>query len=227
MKTGPDIAETVALIDDPVRAKILAVLMNGKALTASELAHEAGVPRATANSHLSKLQACRLLSARSQGRHKYFTLANAEVGHLLESLIGLTARQGRMRIQTGPKDTAMRLARVCYDHLAGELSVRMFDNLTAASAFAHSSKGLNLTNAGRAQMARLGIDLAPLDSARRPLCRSCLDWSARRSHLAGGLGAALLTRFYDLNWARRLPDSRTVAFTPKGVGAFNAAFPIL
>ena len=120
----------------------------------------------------------------------------------------------------------MRQARVCYDHLAGDLSVRMFDSLTAAVAFAHGPKGLSLTNVGRARMLELGIDFAPLDNARRPLCRSCLDWSERRSHLAGGLGAALLARFYDLNWARRVSGSRVVTFTPKGVKAFNDAFPI-
>jgi hypothetical protein len=102
----------------------------------------------------------------------------------------------------------------------------MFDSLTAFGAFAHSPNGLSLTDVGRDRMAALGIDMAPLDNARRPLCRSCLDWSARRTHLAGGLGAALLTRFYDLNWARRVSDSRTVTFTPKGVKAFNDAFPI-
>ena len=226
MKNGPDIAEVAALIGDPARANILAALMSGKALTASELAAEAGVTRATASSHLSKLENGGLLTARSQGRHRYFTLANAEVGNVLETLMGLAARQGQLRTRTGPKDAAMRQARVCYDHLAGDLSVRMFDSLTSTGVFAHGPKGLSLTDASRARMVELGIDLIPLDNARRPLCRSCLDWSERRSHLAGGLGAALLTRFYVLNWARRVPDSRVVTFTPKGVKAVNEAFPL-
>ena len=195
MKNGPDIAEVAALIGDPARANILAALMSGKALTASELAAEAGVTRATASSHLSKLENGGLLAARSQGRHRYFTLANAEVGNVLETLMGLAARQGQLRTRTGPKDAAMRQARVCYDHLAGDLSVRMFDSPDARPAYSPTApKGLGLTDAGRARMVELGIDLIPLDNARAArLCRSCLDWSERRSHLAGGLGAALLT----------------------------------
>lgn len=140
--------------------------------------------------------------------------------------MGLAASQGQLRTRTGLKDRAMRQARVCYDHLAGALSVHMFDSLAAAGAFKHGLKGLGLTEAGRPQINTLGIDFVPLDRAQRPLCRSCLDWSARNSHLACGLGAALLSRFYHLNWARRVLDIRVVTFTPKGVQAFNEAFPL-
>lgn len=226
MKHGPDLAGVASLIGDPARANILAALMSGRALTASELAAEAGVTRATARSHLAKLNGGGLILMRPQGRHRYFELANAEVGDLLETLMGLAARSGRSRTRTGPKDGAMRQARVCYDHLAGDYGVRMFDSLTAAGAFAPSADGLALTAAGRERIAGLGVALAPLDTARRPLCRTCLDWSVRRSHLAGGLGAALLRRMYDLNWARRAPDSRVVAFAPRGAAAFEAAFPV-
>ena len=160
------------------------------------------------------------------GRRRYFALANPEVAALLETVMGLSARQGRLRTRTGPTDTAMRRARVCCDHLAGDLGVRMFDSMTADDAFRHDRNGLTLSDAGRRQAEAFGIDMAALTAARRPVCRSCLDWSARRSHIAGGLGAAMLQRFYDLGWARRAPNSRVVSFTPPGLAAFEKAFPV-
>jgi len=175
MKHGPEIAEIAGLIGDPARANILAALMSGKALTASELAEEAGVTRATASAHLAKLKSGGLIDMRAQGRHRYFALPSAEVANLLETLMGLAASQGRLRLRTGPRDAAMREARVCYDHLAGEMAVRMFDSLTAGDAFLHGARGLTLTDRGRAQVRALGVDLTPLEKARRPLCRECLD----------------------------------------------------
>ncbi|MEL6219421.1 MAG: winged helix-turn-helix domain-containing protein, partial [Pseudomonadota bacterium] len=131
MKEGPDIARIAALIGDPARANMLTALMSGKALTVSELAEEAGVTIQTASSHLSKLDEGGLLRPRKQGRHKYFQLADAEVAHVLEALMGLATRQGAKRVRTGPRDAQMQQARVCYNHLAGRMGVQMYRSLLA------------------------------------------------------------------------------------------------
>lgn len=224
MKEGPNIAFLGSLIGDPARANMLTALMTGKALTASELAGEAGVTLPTASSHLGKLESGGLVQQRKQGRHRYFSLAGDEVGTVLESMMGLAERSGHSRTRTGPKDPAMRRARVCYDHLAGELGVRMYDSLCSNGLLAVNGDDVRLNEKGANFVSSFGIDLFPLRKARRPLCRSCLDWSARRSHLAGGLGTAFLDRFYALGWAQRLTDSRIVSFCPRGEAAFLKAF---
>jgi len=229
MKEGPDIAQIGALIGDPARANMLTALMSGKALTVSELAQEAGVGLSTASSHLTKLQEGRLLSQAKQGRHRYFTLAGPEVGEVLEALMGLAAHQGHLRTRTGPKDPALRAARVCYDHLAGDMAVRIFDSLSQrdfVSLDAETSQ-IALTRDGEAFIERLGIDLHPLKKGRRPVCRTCLDWSERRNHLAGALGAALLTRFQDLGWTRREKTSRIVHISPVGQQELLKVFPVV
>ncbi|EFO28960.1 regulatory protein ArsR [Roseibium sp. TrichSKD4] len=229
MKEGPDIAKIGALIGDPARANMLTALMSGKALTVSELAQEAGVGLSTASSHLTKLQDGGLLSQAKQGRHRYFTLAGPEVGEVLEALMGLAAHQGHLRTRTGPKDPALRAARVCYDHLAGDMAVRIFDSLSQrdfVSLDAETSQ-IALTRDGEAFVERLRIDLHPLKKGRRPVCLTCLDWSERRNHLAGALGAALLTRFQDLGWARREKASRIVHISPVGQQELLKVFPIV
>lgn len=225
MKEGPDIALIASLIGDPARANMLTVLMNGRALTAGELAAEAGVTRQTASAHLKKLEEADLLRRRKQGRHRYFALTDADVGNVLEALMGLAAKRGHMRTRTGPKDPAMRRARVCYNHLAGELAVQMFDSLIAQGHLIEEGEKIELTATGAAFMSAFGIDLTALESTRRPLCKSCLDWSARRTHLAGSLGRAILTRLFDNGWAKRQGGTRLVMFTPKGEQAFLSQFP--
>lgn len=224
MKEGPDIAQLGALIGDPARANMLTALMTGGALTASELAAEAGVTVQTASSHLKKLEAAELLIQRKQGRHRYFALADDDVGALIETMMGLAARRGLTRTRTGPKDPALRKARVCYNHLAGELGVVLYDGLLASGLLSELEGEPAITPAGRTRMAAFGIDMTALESQRRPVCRSCLDWSARRTHLAGSLGQGLLTRFEDLGWASRESGSRVVHFTASGEQSLLAAF---
>lgn len=226
MKEGPDIAFLGSLIGDPARANMLTALLSGKALTASELAAEAGITPQTASAHLSKMESGGLLQQRRQGRHRYFALADDDVGSLLESMMGFAAKKGHLRTRTGPRDPALRYARVCYNHLAGDLGVRMMDSLLAKGFLTPENEGLGLTDDGRAFAEGFAIDLEPLEKSRRPMCKSCLDWSNRRSHLAGSLGSALLTRFYDLGWARRIEGSRIVAFSPRGEKAFLDAFAL-
>ena len=224
MKEGPDIAHVAALIGDPARANMLCALMSGKALTVGELAGEAGVTIQTASSHLSKLDAGGLLRPQKQGRHKYFSLASDEVARVLEGLMGLAAGSGHLRRRPGPKDAALRHARVCYNHLAGDMGTRLFDGLTARGHLAIEDDGLVLTDAGAAFAAGLGIDLDDLRRKRAPLCRECLDWSERRSHLAGSLGRAFLGRFEELSWVKRDPKTRVVVFSRSGEEEFGRLF---
>lgn len=226
MKEGPDIALLGSLIGDPARANMLTALMSGKALTASELAAEAGITMQTASAHLAKLEAAGLLIRRKQGRHRYFSLADDDVSSVLEAMMGLAARHGHTRTRTGPRDPALRKARVCYNHLAGELGVRMFDSLMVQKHIVDEGDDIALTNAGRSHIATFGIDVDALAKSRRPLCKSCLDWSARRTHLAGALGTAFLARFYALRWAKRQEGSRIITFAPSGEKQFLNHFPI-
>lgn len=223
MKGGPTIAPIAALIGDPARANMLMALMDGRALTASELAQQAGVTLQTASGHLSKLEGAGLLVVEKQGRHRYFRLSGVEVAHAIETLEGVAALTGAVRVRPGPKDPALRKARVCYDHLAGERGVAALVRLRAKGLIVGDPDGMTITSRGRRFFTEFGIELDLLERGRRPLCLACLDWSERRHHLGGALGAALLTRFCALGWARREPD-RVVAFTPRGEKAFDAAF---
>ncbi|WFR96051.1 ArsR/SmtB family transcription factor [Rhizobium tumorigenes] len=226
MKEGPDIAQIGALIGDPARANMLTALMGGKALTATELAAAGGITVQTASSHLAKLEAGRLLAQQKQGRHRYFTLADESVGKLLESIMGFAADRGHLRHQPGPKEPALRKARICYDHLAGDYGVRMLDSLIATGAIDTLGDGLSLTATGETRLRGIGIDASLLKASRRPVCRSCLDWSERRAHLAGSLGKALLSQFLDEGWARRAEGSRSILFSAAGERQFLKHFPV-
>ncbi|MEJ6781754.1 ArsR/SmtB family transcription factor [Aminobacter sp. Piv2-1] len=223
MKEGPDIARIASLVGDPARANMLMALMDGGALTASELALEAGVGLPTASSHLVKLMDGRLLKVASQGRHRYYALAGTEVATMIEAISGVAAGSGPQRARPGPRDKSMREARVCYDHLAGEHAVAMFDRFVAEEIIVHDGE-VRLGPAGPAFFAAIGIDTSNLGASRRPMCRACLDWSVRRSHLAGSLGAAILDKIVAEKWARRPAGSRVVEFTPPGRKAFERTF---
>jgi DNA-binding transcriptional ArsR family regulator len=222
MLEGPDIARIASLVGDPARANMLTALMGGTALTASELALEAGVSLPTASSHLSKLMEGGLLTLASQGRHRYYGLAGPQVAGMIEAITGVAASVGPQRVRPGPRDAAMRVARVCYDHLAGEQAVAMLDRLVARNVILRDGKEIKLGQSASEHFAAIGIDLDT--RARRPVCRACLDWSVRRSHLAGTLGAAILHKILSEKWARREKDSRAVVFTPMGKQAFERVF---
>jgi len=226
MKDGPDIALLGSLIGDPARANMLSALMSGKALTASELSAEAGVTVQTVSAHLKKLENGGMIQQKKQGRHRYFSLSDDDVGSLLENMMGVAAKKGHTRVRTGPKDPALRKARVCYNHLAGEMGVLAFDSIVARNFVTEDETTLVLTDSGRSFVTQLGIDIDALEKLRRPVCKSCLDWSARRSHLAGALGSMLLDYFYEKGWASREDGTRIVSFTRKGEADFQALFPI-
>ena len=217
-----------ALVGDPARANMLTALMGGRALTASELAQEAGITPQTASSHLARLEAGRLVEPEKQGRHRYYRLTDPDVAGVLEGLAGLAARAGHMRVRTGPKDPALRRARICYDHLAGDLGVQMLDSLRAQKLVRQTKREIELTPAGARFLEKhLQISRDMLTHPRRPVCKACLDWSERRHHLAGTLGAAMMVRFAELRWAARdtEPGSRVVNFTRNGEKRFAALFP--
>jgi DNA-binding transcriptional ArsR family regulator len=224
MKDGPDIARVAGLIGEPARAEMLTALLDGRALTASELAGTAGVSRPTASAHLARLVEARLLAVEAQGRHRYFRLADDEVAHALEALLGVAFRSRPTRLVTGPREPALRKARVCYDHLAGELAVMVWSGLQASGALASGREGLGLSDGGAARFRALGVDVDAVARQRRVFCRPCLDWGERRDHLAGALGAALLQRLYELRWAARVKGSRVVEFSALGEQNLRAAF---
>ena len=224
MKTGPDIARIAALLGDPARSNMMTALVGGTSLTAGELAREAGVTPQTASSHLAKLTEGGLVTMRKQGRHAYFALAGEDVAGLLETLMGLAARAGHSRVRPGPREPALRRARVCYDHLAGDMGVGLLEGLVAKGVIADQAGSLCLTPDGAGFLRAFGVEPEGLASSRRPLCKACLDWSVRRSHLAGAVGRALLTRIYDRGWARRVEGTRVVAFSAPGLQAFEGLF---
>jgi len=216
MKDGPNIVGIAALIGDHARAEVLTALLADRALTATELAAVAGVTKQTVSAHLAKLVGAKLVAVKQQGRHRYFRFADADVAQLLESLMGVAFRTGAVRVRSSPREPALRQARVCYDHLAGEVGVRIYESLVRKRALVPATDGLELSAEGCRFFRKLAIDTDALAAQKRAFCRACLDWSERRHHLAGALGAALLARIIELGWARRAKDSRVVSLTPHG-----------
>jgi DNA-binding transcriptional ArsR family regulator len=226
MAEGPEIARVAALIGEPARANMLTALLAGQALTASELAGVAAVTKQTASAHLSKLLGACLVAVESQGRHRYFRLADRQVARLLEQLMGAASRTVAGAFRSGPQEPALRKARVCYDHLAGELGVLAFESLEQRKFLELRGAALTVAPKGRRFFRELGIDVGALSGERRTLGRPCLDWSVRRHHLAGALGAALLSRILEVKWARRLKGSRAVSFSNLGEAALRERFPV-
>lgn len=216
MPDTPDIAAVAALVGDPTRGRMLAALMHGRALTATELALEGGVTPSTASIHLSRLTAARLISTTSQGRHRYFRIAAPEVAAAIEGLRRIAPRRARGAVRSGPGDKGLRRARVCYDHLAGEIGVRLLEGLRRKGYVAGADDAMEITSAGERWCGRIGVDLEVLGARRRPLCRPCLDWTERRTHLAGALGAAILDRMFALRLARRERGGRALRLSSKG-----------
>lgn len=224
MKDGPVIATVATLIGDPARANILTALMAGKALTVSELSQEAGVTLQTTSAHLSKLLNGGMVAARKQGRHKYFELASSKVADAIEALMGLASDSGHLRTRTGPSDAALRAARRCYNHLAGTAGVQLYESLVRRGHLDVGPSGLSLSISGRQFAADLGIDVSQIALSRTPLCRECLDWSERKTHLAGSFGRALLDMMIKERWVQLNGNSRVVSFTAQGKAKFAATF---
>ena len=225
MPDGPLIAETAALMGDPSRANMLVALMDGRARTATELGLAAGVAAPTASGHLAKLVEGRLISVLSSGRHRYFRLTSPAVARALETLMGL-AIDGPPRHRPRSRcDEAMARARTCYDHLAGKLGVALADTLVARGQVILDEEGGLVTDTGRTFLGSLGVQIEGR-SGRRPFCRACLDWTERRWHIGGTIGAAIAERCFELGWVEPQAHNRSVAITPSGERAFEEVFAL-
>ncbi|HEY4863103.1 MAG TPA: helix-turn-helix domain-containing protein [Xanthobacteraceae bacterium] len=222
MKYGPDISPIAALIGNPACSHMLMSLMAGPALTMTELAEEVGLALPTVSGHLARLERAGLVAVERQGRHRYFRLASPDVAIAIEGIMPLAARAGHLRTRPGPREPELRYARSCYDHLAGNLAVKIFDDLMAKHVLDKRDDTLNLTQLGKRFFAKRGIEIDALSRAHRPLCRTCLDWSERRSHLAGQLGAAIFDAILSRGWAVRDRRSRIVRFAKGGESKITA-----
>jgi DNA-binding transcriptional ArsR family regulator len=222
----PAVAEVAALVGNPARANILMALIDGRALTASELAYVAGVSPQTTSEHLAKLREANLLSLTKQGRHCYFRLGSPEVARMIESIMVVAADGPRRYRPRWNGDDQLRTARTCYDHIAGRLGVALTDALTRRKHIVLTEDGGMVTRAGEKHLSSFGIRLDDVRQGRRTFCRPCLDWSERRPHLGGALGAALANRCLDLDWIARIRHSRALKISAKGERGFKEAFGI-
>ncbi|MCF8479766.1 MAG: metalloregulator ArsR/SmtB family transcription factor [Rhodospirillum sp.] len=224
--SGSAIAEIAALLGDPARANMVAALMGGQALTAGELAEIAGVTAQTCSGHLAKLRGAGLLAVEKQGRHRYHRIASEEIAQAVEALTVIAAGGPPRYRPPGPRDQALRMARTCYDHMAGRLAVALADSFQARTLVVLTDGAAMVTEAGKGMMVALGVSFADPNGSRRTACRVCLDWSERRHHLAGRLGADLLRWSLERGWVTRVGGGRTLAFTRAGEQGFKDVFRV-
>jgi DNA-binding transcriptional ArsR family regulator len=223
------LSQIEGLIGEPVCAAILGALMDGRALTAIELSRVAGVTPRTMSGHLDCLTSANIIAVRKQGRHRYHRLAKPEVARMLEGLIpdGMASKR---TVVTGPRDAAMRRARTCYGHFAGRLGIAIADRLVEEGVVELDSESGLLTESGTAYMRQRGIEV--LDSGQtkrkssRPVCHPCLDWSERRPHISGKLGAAICTYYFENGFVRRRNGTRALEITQAGTHALRQMFGI-
>lgn len=213
----PRFARIAATIGDPTRARMLTALMGGEYLSAGELASAAGITAQSASTHIARLLEAELVVLRAQGRHRYVRLADAEVARVLEALSLVAERRASAaKWERGPY-RALKAARTCYDHLAGELGVALFEGLRRCDALQAVDGRFEVTSAGRAQLAAIGLTALPeAAGAHARTAYACLDWSERRDHLGGRLAAALFDHCVSRDWLRRQAGSRAVQLTPAG-----------
>src|ERR1700730_2708474 len=217
MVAGANLVEVAALVGDTARATILAALMGGQSLTGGELAFLARISRPTASEHLAKLVAARLIAVTKKRRYCYYRIASPLVAQMLESMKVVAAIEVPPRyMPRSTQDEALRFARTCYDHLAGRLGVAIADALVAKRFVVLSDEGGEVTAAGTKFLAKFGVQLKSKPAGRRIFCRACLDWSERRYHVAGLVGAEIWRRCLELGWLAHQRDTRAVRVTPTG-----------
>lgn len=221
------ISEVASLIGDPSRASILVALLDGRAMSSKELAAAAHIAPQTASGHLARLAAANLLVQEKQGRHRYFRLATEDVARLLESLLSVASMTVPSRYRpTSRADESLRLARTCYDHLAGWVGVSLSDSLVKRNCIMLDADGGEVTPIGSQFLEELGVDLGSVKSSRRCFCRPCLDWTERRYHLAGAVGALLAKRLFELGWFKRMHRDRSLQITSSGFVGLQEIFGI-
>lgn len=224
MHANPNLAEVAALIGDQSRAAMLVSLLGGKALPAGDLARAARISPQTASAHLAKLVQGGLLIQETYGRHKYFRLASSEVGQALEALQTISPAKPVRSLRESDQLLALQFARTCYDHLAGKIGVALTDRLLAMGLLEKAGQDFIVSAAGKTWLQKFGVETAINPKSRRYFARQCLDWSERRHHLAGSLGAALAKRLFELKWIENLPDGRAVRVTAAGVKGLAEQF---
>jgi DNA-binding transcriptional ArsR family regulator len=220
-----NIAEVASLVGDPARTNILAALMDGRALTSTELAYIARVAPQTASGHLAKLTRANLLAVESQGRRRYYRITSALVGQMLESIMAVAADQAPLRRARSSRiDEQMRSARTCYDHLAGRLGVALAEILVERGHVVLTQDGGEATETGLEFLLKFGVNIAERKQSKRVFCRPCLEWSERRVHIAGSVGAKLCQRCLKLGWIKRLESTRALEITAHGRRGFAEWF---
>ena len=226
MNTGPLIAEIAGLVGEPARATMLSALLDGRALTATELAYAARVTPQTASTHLAKLTDAELLTSIRNGRHRYFRLASPKVVEMLNGIMAI-ALDNRPRYRPLSRQAQeLSSVRICYDHLAGRLSVDLADSFTTREYIVLGDEATEITADGTRFLTEFGIDLFAAGRRRRRFYRSCLDWTERRPHTGGAVGAALANRLFDLGWTERMKHSRAVIVSASGRHGFLETFGI-
>jgi len=226
MIPGPLIAEIAGLVGEPARATMLSALLDGRALTATELAYAARVTPQTASTHLAKLAEAGLVAPIRDGRYRYFRLASPRVAQMLDGIMAV-ALENRPRYRPLSRQAReLSAARICYDHLAGRLSVDLTDSLITHEYIVVGDEVAEITRAGTRFLTEFGIDPSALSSKRRHFCRLCIDWTERRPHIAGVVGAALTKRCFDLGWTERVKHGGAVMVTPLGKRGFRETFGI-
>ena len=226
MDAVPRVSAVAALIAEPARARMLSALMSGDPMTATELALQARVTAQTASSHLAGLREAGLLALEKRGRNHYYRLASPAVAEAMESLQVLAADGIQPGWRAGLQNQPLRIARTCYDHLAGMLGVAIAEAMVRRKYLAPRGADFRVAPAGERFLLRFGVNVEDARARHRQFARQCLDWSERRPHLAGSLGAALANRCFELGWLRRTPGSRAVTVTKKGGAALQNAFSI-
>lgn len=226
MITGPIIAEIAALVGDPARATMVSALLDGRALTASELAFAARITPQTASTHLAKLTEAGLLSVVRLGRHRSFRLASPTVADMIDGIVAVALEKRPRYRPLSRQARALSAARICYDHLAGRLSVDLTESFVTREYVVLDDGAAEFTTAGTRFLTGFGIELPTLRSTRRHFCRLCLDWTERRPHIAGAVGAAITKRYFDLGWMERMKGSHAVVVTPLGRRGFQKTFGI-
>jgi DNA-binding transcriptional ArsR family regulator len=217
MVAAANMVEVAALVGDTARATMLAALMGGQALTSSELASLARISRPTASGHLNKLVAARLLTVSQKRRNRYYRIASPLVARMLEAIKAVAAIETPARYQPrSAQDDTLRFARTCYDHLAGRLGVAIADALVAKRFIVLTEDGGEVTPSGARFLTKFGAGLTAKSAGRRIFCRACLDWSERRYHVAGFVGAEIWRRCLELGWLARRQDTRAVQVTAAG-----------
>ncbi len=216
MHNLPDIAAVASLIGDATRAAMLMALMDGRAYTATELALFGEVTASTASTHLARLSSGGLIKQVKQGRHRYYHLASKDVAEVLEKLMSISANLEKPKLRNQPNNQALRRARICYDHLAGEAGVQLKENLIQQNYISEAADNTLLTDTGLSWCVSQQIPLDTFTKKRRPACRVCLDWSERKTHIAGALGAAILNKLFSMRFAHQEPDSRIITLNAAG-----------